>query len=239
LFLIILSTIVRQEVFGISNRIIQDENERLYFPSSQILFSNVLQFELTYKKAYFTFPIVENLFYSFYFDSSYGIGIAYKFNYFDFGINGFKINEKFYFNFGSYFKIYDNEFKFAFDYIRDSFGIRGAFRIIAFEQMSFRFYGEYKNNFYGIIGISYEPTAYRFLIFGTSILDSNYYAFCNSEFFIFRDYITLRLGVYQNLKNDDLFINYGFSLSYQSLRADFIVNENEFKLAFYYKFKIF
>ncbi len=236
----LISTLIRQEGLGFFNKIISDESERFYFPASQILFYNALQFDITYKKAYFTFPILENFVYSFYYDTIYGLGLGYKFNKIDVGFNGFYIGDKINFNVGSNFSIFDkHQIKLSVGYIKDSFEIRGFFKIASFEQGSFRFYGEYRNTFNGILAISYEPTIYRFLTFGISNIDTTFYAFSNVEFFIYREYLMLRGGVWQNLKTKDYNMIYGFSVSYNNIRGDFIINEKEFKIGIYYAFKIF
>ncbi|MCS7244539.1 MAG: hypothetical protein N2504_00765 [candidate division WOR-3 bacterium] len=240
MLLITISTIVRHEVFGISSLVIPDENERIYFPSSQLTYAGALQFEITYKKAYFTFPIFENLSYSFYFDSSYGFGFAYgNLSSLSIGANAFKHKNEFYFIIGLHYKFLKNsELKLAID-IKDSAYFRGFFSIGAFEQTNFRLAIERRNNIFLSLGIFYEPTIYRFLSFGISAIDSNYYAFSNVEFFIYRQYVGLRAGVYENLRENSIFLNYGFSLNYENLRADIILNEEDFKIGFYYKFKIF
>lgn len=234
------STIVRQETFGISSFLIPDENERLIFPSSQTLFSNVIQFEITYKSAFLTFPIFENLSYSFYFDTIYGIGIAYKFENFSIGFNGFKLDTQFLFNFGNYLNYNNFESKFSVSYENNkNFDLRSFLKILFFEQYSSRFYLEYRNNLNVVIGIFYEPSKYRFLSFGLSKIDNNYFSFSSVEVLIFRDFLTIRGSVYENLQNNKLFLNYGFSISYENLRSDFIVNDSVFKLGIYYKFNIF
>ncbi|MEO0223873.1 MAG: hypothetical protein ABIL76_02115 [candidate division WOR-3 bacterium] len=234
------STIVRQETFGISSFLIPDENERVVFPSSQTLFSNVIQFEITYKSAFFTFPILENLNYSFYFDTIYGIGTAYKFENFSLGFNGFKLDSEFLFNFGAYVNYNNFESKFSLNYKNNqNFGLRSFFKLSFFEQYSSRLYLEYQNNLDAIIGIFYEPSKYRFLSFGLSKIDNNYFSFSSLEVLIFRDFLTLRGSVYEDLKNNKLFLNYGFSISYENLRGDFIVNKDAFKLGIYYKFNMF
>ena len=234
------STIVRQEAFGISNFLIPDENERVIFPSSQTLFSNVIQFEITYKSAFFTFPILENLNYSFYFDTIYGIGIAYKFENFSLGFNGFKSDSQFLFNFGSYLNYNNFESKLSINYQNNQdFGLRGFLKLLFFEQYSSRLYLEYKNNLNAIIGIFYEPSKYRFLSFGLSKIDNNYFSFSSVEVLIFREFLTIRGSVYEDLQNNKLSLNYGFSISYENFRSDFIINEDIFKLGIYYKFNIF
>jgi hypothetical protein len=234
------STIVRQEAFGISSFLVPDENERIIFPSSQTLFSNVIQFEITYKSAFFTFPIFENLNYSFYFDTTYGIGIAYKFENFSLGLNGFKSDSQFLFNFGTYLNYNNFESKFSFTYqVNNNFDLRSFLKISFFEQYSLRSYLEYKNNLSAIVGIFYEPSKYRFLNFGFSKIDNNYFSFGSVEVLIFRDFLTIRGGVYENLENNELFLNYGFSISYENFRSDFIVNESAFKLGIFYRFNVF
>ncbi|MEO0202897.1 MAG: hypothetical protein ABIL37_04150 [candidate division WOR-3 bacterium] len=234
----LISTIIRQEALG-NFKIITDETERIYFPSSQLIFSNMLQFEITYKKAYFTFPILENFVYSFYFDTIYGGGLAYKLRNIDLGLNSFYVQSEVKLNLGLSLKALEkHQIKFSMDYFRDSVLIRG-FASIALEQISFKFYGEYKNNFIGIFAISYEPTAYRFLTFGIFNLSKDIYTFSNVEFFIYRNYLMLRGGVWQNLKTSDYNINYGFSIFYNNMRSDFILNEKEFKIGVSYLFKVF
>ncbi len=233
------STIIRQETFGISSFLIADENERIIFPSSQTLFSNVIQFEITYKKAFFTLPFFENLNYSFYFDTIYGIGIAYKFEKFSLGFNGFKLDSQFLFNFGTYLNYNNFETKFSVSYENNNFDLRSFFKILFLEQYSSRLYLEYKNNLNVIIGIFYEPSKYRFLNVGLSKIDEDYFSFSSVEVLIFRDFLTIRGSVYQDLRNNKLFLNYGFSVSYENFRSDFIVNEDVFKLGIYYKFNIF
>lgn len=240
MFLITVSTIVRHEVFGISSLVIPDENERIYFPASQLIYANALQLEITYKKAYFTFPIFENLLYSFYFDSAYGLGLGYRIlNSLSIGANAFNNKNRFYFIAGLQYQFLKNsELKLAVDIV-DSVYFRSFLNIGAFEQVSFRFAIERKNRTFLSFGVFYEPTIYRFLSFGISAIDSNYYAFSSVEFFIFRQYISLRAGVYEDLRGNRIFLNYGFSLNYENLRADIILNEKEFKIGLYYKFKIF
>ncbi len=240
MFLTLISTLVRYEALGPFSKIISDEAERIYFPSSQVVYKNALDFEITYKKAYFSFPITENFAYSFYFDSTYGFGIGYRFRVLDVGANLFKFDDKVGANIGANLKFLENkEFKFSVEYIGDSLFFRGLSIFPAFEQMSFRAYGEYKNSFNGIFAVSYEPTVYRFLIIGISNVDTSFYVFSNVEFLIFRDFIFLRGGVWQDLKTNELFLTYGFAIAYNNLRADFIVNEDVFKLAVFYNFRVF
>jgi len=77
------------------------------------------------------------------------------------------------------------------------------------------------------------------LNFGFSKIDNNYFSFGSVEVLIFRDFLTIRGGVYENLENNELFLNYGFSISYENFRSDFIVNESAFKLGIFYRFNIF
>ncbi len=240
MFFILISTLVRYEALGPFNKIISDEFERIYFPSSQITYKNALDFEITYKKAYFSFPIGENFAYSFYFDSVYGIGIGYSFRILDVGINLFNFEDKVGANIGTNFRFLENkDFKLSFEYLMNIASFRGLLILPAFEQMSFRVYGEYKNSFNGIFAVSYEPTIYRFLMIGISNVDTSFYVFSSTEFLIFRDLVFLRGGVWQNLKTDELFLTYGFAIAYNNLRVDFILNEQVFKIAIFYNFKVF